>query len=287
MHAQQECLAKIQELKAVNAQLCAIIATWERWHHGLHQDNVEYEVAHRVSAIVPVVRERVAASMEERVASISGSARLRRNVACHVFSKDVDFSNEAALRKAHRGSRKQFDVWPMLGGMWPQEDHDECLGAAHDVPDGGENSVPSPSAMPFFDVKELEDIGMMLEKGLAELSGTLVTGLAAARSAGIDTQKVHRHMTESAAVTDIKQKTALMQVARNCIRDKVRQGEAAKKDEIFALLSNVYPEKAPFLRRLCGLSGPSTSASSGSSERRWRDAARDQECGDSTVSPRA
>eukprot|EP00972_Heterocapsa_arctica_P033373 4912865-Heterocapsa_arctica.AAC.1 len=79
------------------------------------------EVQDRLECISPVVQEKIAAASEGRQPRVSGSARLRRNVAEHVFTRDLDVRTACAmeLRRAQRGPRSghDTDVFNLLAGM--------------------------------------------------------------------------------------------------------------------------------------------------------------------------
>ena len=117
MHAQQACKAKIQELTQANLALSSQVEAWESWYRRTCPDAIDRQVAVRLSAIAPVVRENVVAASCGRAARICGTARLRRNVASHVFSEDLELSNIGRMRQLQRGSRSVLNVWSMQADM--------------------------------------------------------------------------------------------------------------------------------------------------------------------------
>lgn len=94
----------MQSLQAENSSLRADLGFWEEWQFS----PVEVEVRDRLAVIEPAIAEKVKAAKEERQPSIPGEQRLRRNVAEHIFSKNVCPITDALsfLRKAQRGQRK-------------------------------------------------------------------------------------------------------------------------------------------------------------------------------------
>ena len=117
VHAQQDCYAKIQQLQRDNAALKATVGSWEQWFQGLPMDGVTKQVVRRLSAISPVIYEQSLAAAECRAPLLSSSTRLRRNVASHVFTENLDFDSEVNLRQAQHGPHRRFDVWPLQSGM--------------------------------------------------------------------------------------------------------------------------------------------------------------------------
>ena len=109
--------ARIKELEVRFYLATAELDSWRRWYHSeswprdcVQHESDEIEIAQRLSAISPVIHEHTVAAREHRKPIVPGSARLRRNVASHVFTEGLDFSNDAQLRSAQRGTHGRFCV---------------------------------------------------------------------------------------------------------------------------------------------------------------------------------
>ena len=103
--------AKINLLQGRMHGLDAELSWWQEWYYDYGGDSVshyiKHEVCNRIKCIAPVLEEKVSAAMDQRQPKITGSKRLRRNVAEHVFNQglDVSHASDSDLKRAQRGKR--------------------------------------------------------------------------------------------------------------------------------------------------------------------------------------